>query len=300
MKTNTFDSIAKNIIRHMGYETMPITIIADDKFCKIASNIRAFHNDSKVILLSSYSANNCGDVFREIDTKCVIMLAEPETYVAYRLFLYLDFSQGEPRIPDIDSKVLIFPLDSVVRIFSISPECDRAEKNRILSELQEDLKYRITTSLGTNLTFQARKWIPLDFEVCTAPIEDSIFGEIVVDGALFFKKIKSKLHFFIEHGKLIKITAFDKIGESDRKEYIAMTENDMKKPVNRQLAEIGIGFCNGAEITDCFMEAEAVNGTCHFCFGNNICYYGNNASEFHGASILIQNPHFEIIESKFK
>ena len=296
MKTVPVASIAKNIIRHLGYETMPITIIADDKFYEIASIICAFHHDSKMISVSAYNTNNCVDVFHGINTKCAMVLVEPETYIAYHLFLNLDFSQGEPRIPNIDSKVLIFPLDSVARIFSMAPERDRAEKNRVLSELQNDSKYRITTSLGTDLTFQARSWIPLDFEVCTAPIEDSIYGEIVVDGALFFKKIRSNLHFFIEQGKLKKITASDHIGEADRKEYIAMTEKDMKEPANCQLAEIGIGFCHGAEVTDCFMEAEAVKGTCHFCFGNNICYGGNNASDFHGASILIQNPHFEITE----
>ena len=296
MKTEPHASIAENIVRHFGYEAKPITIIADDKFCEIASSICEFHHDSKMISLSSYNTDSCGDVFHEIDTKCAIVLVEPETYIAYHLFMNLDFSQGEPQIPNIDSKVLVFPLDSVVRIFSMAPEHDRTEKNRILSRLQGYSKYRITTSLGTDLTFRARSWIPLDFEVCTAPIEDSICGEIVVDGALFFKKIRSKLHFFIEQGKLIKITASDQIGEADRAEYIAMTEKDMKESANCQLAEIGIGFCHGAEITDCFMEAETVKGTCHFCFGNNVCYGGNNASEFHGASILIRNPRFEIIE----
>ena len=63
-------------------------------------------------------------------------------------------------------------------------------------------------------------------------------------------------------------------------------------PANTQLAEIGIGFCGGAQITDCFMEAEAAAGTCHFCFGNNVCYSGENQSGFHGASVLIRSPVF--------
>ena len=74
-----------------------------------------------------------------------------------------------------------------------------------------------------------------------------------------------------------------------------MTARDMQNPVNMQLAEIGIGFCNGAMISDCFMEAETIVNTCHFCFGNNICHGGKNESEFHGASILIRNPIFEQI-----
>jgi hypothetical protein len=41
------------------------------------------------------------------------------------------------------------------------------------------------------------------------------------------------------------------------------------------------------------MESEMVFGTCHFCFGNNDCYGGKNKSDFHGASVLIKEPHFE-------
>lgn len=66
---------------------------------------------------------------------------------------------------------------------------------------------------------------------------------------------------------------------------------------NRQLAEIGIGFCNDAFISDSFMETETVVNTCLFCFGNNICYGGSNESEFHGAPVLIRNPVFEQVVS---
>lgn len=295
MKNTACASVARNLLRHIGYETGPVTVIADDGFYEIASCICGLHIESKLILLSSYSADNCGGALRAITVKPAILLATPETYAAYRLFLHLDFSRGEPKIPGIESKILIFPTDSIVRIFSVDPECHTAEKNRLLSVLLADSKYRITTPLGTDLVFRARTWLPLDFEVCTAPLEDSVSGEIVIDGALFFKKTDSKLRFIIERGKLTKMTAFDQAGEADLREYIAMTKNDMEDPVNCQLAEIGIGFCGGAEITDCFMEAEAVKGTCHFCFGNNICYGGNNASEFHGASVLIKDPNFELI-----
>ena len=39
-------------------------------------------------------------------------------------------------------------------------------------------KYKITTEQGTNLIFESRSWIPLDFEVCTAPQEKSVNGII--------------------------------------------------------------------------------------------------------------------------
>ena len=61
--------------------------------------------------------------------------------------------------------------------------------------MKDNQKYRITSSSGTELIFESRKWIPLDFEVCTAPIEKTINGIIVVDGALFLKKSKKKYLF---------------------------------------------------------------------------------------------------------
>lgn len=57
---------------------------------------------------------------------------------------------------------------------------------------------------------------------------------------------------------------------------------------------IGIVFFSAATISDCFMEAEAAINTCHFRFGNNVCYGGKNASEFHGNSVLIRNS--EMVE----
>ena len=100
----------------------------------------------------------------------------------------------------------------------------------------------------------------------------------------------------IDHGNVVNIEAYDERSEALAKEYKAMISRTIEDPVNLQLAEIGIGFCHGAEISDCFMEAETVAGTCHFCFGNNICYGGNNASEFHGNSVLIKNPQFTLME----
>lgn len=296
MKKDKFDLVAKNIVNRLGYEDNPITIITDQQFFKLALAIQAINKDSRIISLLTDEKQDIKEILEQISISHAILLAEPETYSTYKLFKYLDFSMGGPRIPNVDSRVLIFPVDSILRLFSVDLECDIGEKNRILSTMQNESEYCITTELGTELTFKARKWIPLDFEVCTAPVETSINGKIVVDGALFFKKIKSQIIFVIENGKLVGITAPTIEGEEDVKAYNSMTEKVMKNPLNLQLAEIGIGFCNGAEINDCFMEAETVVNTCHFCFGNNICYGGNNKSEFHGASVLIKNPQFKLLD----
>ncbi len=123
----------------------------------------------------------------------------------------------------------------------------------------------------------------------------TINGVIAVDGALFFKKISTILFFYIKDGKIESIKAKENAMPDDLIEYENMTQSDFNNECNKQLAEIGLGFCDNAIISNCFMEAEAAYNTCHFCFGNNECYGGINKSNFHGASILIKEPQFEII-----
>lgn len=118
----------------------------------------------------------------------------------------------------------------------------------------------------------------------------------MVDGAVFFRKNdfekQEKIVLEIEEGKVTRITAYDNKSDELLQEYLKMTSESMADARNIQLAEIAIGFFSAATISDCFMEAEAAINTCHFCFGNNVCYGGKNASEFHGNSVLIRNPKF--------
>ena len=187
--------------------------------------------------------------------------------------------------------MLILPAGSLQRIFSRGAE-NAALRDRLTSLLRPDRPCRITTAAGTNLTFTARTWISLNFEVCTAPVERSVNGVIVVDGAVFFRRVSHPLTFAIRDGMLHDITADTPEGLVLAAEYRRLTAVAMSSPVNRQLAEIGVGCCPGAAISDCFMEAEAAADTCHFCFGGNVFYGGANASGFHGASVLIRRPVF--------
>lgn len=60
-----------------------------------------------------------------------------------------------------------------------------------------------------------------------------------------------------------------------------------------QLAEVGIGGCEGARLSGIIMEDEAVRGTCHFCFGDNSRYDGANASDWHGGTVVVARPRLE-------
>lgn len=291
-----YSCVVDNLINRFHYEKEKLYLLIDSTFDEIAQDIQKQHMNTEIISFTSCTKENIKQIFELPLSAVVLLLADPESYVKYQLYQYLDFSHGEPQIENTVSRVLIFPKDSIKRIFGVDIEKDTKTKNMLMTTMRNHQKYRIITQNGTDLLFESREWIPLDFEICTAPIEDSVSGVITVDGALFFKEVDETLVFKIEKGKVASITASSLKGQKLADEYLNMTEGIMKNPVNKQLAEIGIGFCNGAIINDCFMEAETVVNTCHFCFGNNLCYGGNNASDFHGASILIKNPIFEKVQ----
>lgn len=285
---------AEHIIRRFHYEEERLYLIADSAYEALAEEIGRRHGNTELRRLSARTPEDVKALFRLPKGAAALLLAEPETYLRYRLPAYLDFSRGEPRIRDTASRVLIFPRDSAERMFSASPEEDACGRERLLAEMRDDVWYRITTARGTALRFRARKWLTLDFEICTAPAEESLNGVIVVDGAVFYQKVGEPFELEIRNGKLYAVRPPGDGGE-EAAGYTAMTADVMKNPANTQLAEIGIGFCGGARITDCFMEAETAAHTCHFCFGNNVCYGGENESDFHGASVLIRDPVFTVI-----
>lgn len=291
-----YQSIAYNIIHYFHYERERLVVLVDEVYEEIAESIKQLHNETEIMVFQADEPVQIKQLFDLPSEVMVLLLAEPINYVKSRLFQYLDFSEGEPQIPGASSKVLIFPKESICRIFTGDMGRTMSEKERLLDTMKEKKKYRIITSQGTDLVFEARHWISLDFEICTAPIENTINGRIVVDGAVFFRKNDhenaEKIILEIEQGNVKNIEAYDDNGKQLKAEYLKMIAKSVENPKNRQLAEIGIGFCHGTIISDCFMEAETVINTCHFCFGNNICYGGENASEFHGNSVLIRNPMF--------
>lgn len=289
-------SVSNTLIKKYLWNVKKLSIVCDNAYSIIVSEIQQeFSNGTCNVY--NIDIDPMENIFRKIcnDKDYTLILVEPCAYSKHKIYQYLDFSKGEPVITAIPSKVLVFPIESAARVFHSKYHVDDEIQLRLLHSMLPDTKYRITTRNGTDLTFISRKWISCDLEICTAPIENSINGVIVVDGALFFKKIDDLLQFYIEDGKLIQISAKSDSRNPLINEYVTMTQNDFQNPINKQLAEIGIGTNTGAVISDCFMEAEAVCDTCHFCFGNNVCYGGINESDFHGASILIKKPIFRVI-----
>ena len=184
------------------------------------------------------------------------------------------------------------PIDSALRVYGSDEALDEQARTKLLAVLEANTNYRVESDLGTELHFTARQWLDHKNEILTAPLEESVNGVIAVDGAVFFQKSNAVLDFYVQAGELVRIRARDAEGTKLVRLYEQMTAHDFKERKNRQLAEIGIGCNTGAIISGCFMESEMVYGTCHFCFGYNVCYGGENASDFHGGSLLIKRPRF--------
>jgi len=269
----------QNLIDRFSLRGKRFTVLTDDAFRDLGEDLCAAVSGGVRRDLSALALADSSWGY-------ILLICTPQSYLACQLYRLLDFSLGEPVIPNVPSRVWVFPRDSLQRILSAPLQEDIAERDRLLALLPSHRRMRIRTQRGTDLTFQSRSWIPLDFEVCTAPVEESVNGRIVVDGALFFQKIHGEIILTIRQGRLTDVS-----GDPESVElYRSMTQKSFADPRNRQLAEIGFGFCQGAQISDCFMEAEAVRSSCHFCFGNNVCYGGENASDFHGNSVLIREP----------
>jgi len=293
------NNVVNNLITKYGLTDRLATVVVDDGFEKLCEAFQSVAPGVTLKKLREYGAEHMLELVKELAGQKVLLLAQPQSYVTYQLATIFDFEKGEPVIPGCESTVLIFPVDSLISVFRVDIAEDGAYRDQILQEMKDGGRYLLTNAAGTRLEFTARKWILLDFEVCTAPIEETIEGKLVVDGAVFYRKndreLGEKIILTIEHGKVTDIRAYDDQGEKLAQEYKNMITSSIKDAVNLQLAEIGIGFCKGAAVSDCFMEAEIARDTCHCCFGNNVCYGGKNASAFHGNSVLMMKPVFKLI-----
>lgn len=295
------DSHSKRIItNHLNYLD-DLYIICDNNHAPLAQNICNEFIDNG--FKSFYSIIDSHETTKAAFDECLILnsqtlvLVEPKTFSAFKISKWLDYSHGDPLISNLTSHsfVVVLPIASTYRIYGSSMDKDKEVTSELLNTLENHTKYKLTTNNGTELYFTSRKWINHRDEVLTAPVESSINGTIVVDASLFFQRVTSPIKVEIIDGKLNNIYSDHDENNELLTMYKKFTESAFKNEINKQLAEIGIGVNTGAELSDCFMEAELVYGTCHFCFGNNKCYGGDNPSDFHGASVLIKNPKFEML-----
>lgn len=117
-------------------------------------------------------------------------------------------------------------------------------------------------------------------EAYIAPLEDSVNGEMLIDGSMVgVGKLSSSLYVKIQDGKLVELTGKD----SDKLEILFDNER------NRTVGELGIGTNHAARLTGVILEDEKIYGTVHIAFGTNTSFGGTNKADCHLDGIIL-NP----------
>jgi leucyl aminopeptidase (aminopeptidase T) len=142
----------------------------------------------------------------------------------------------------------------------------------------------------TFFDWRTMKWINLPVgEVVVGPIENSMEGTLVSDGAIGgVGLIKKPVTIKVAGGKAGEPQTSE---SSVRKEVKAALDTD---DWSRFIGELGIGVNPGARLSNEFLEIEKIKGTCHVAFGNNLDYPGGQNPSANHMDFLITQPTIEI------
>jgi len=174
----------------------------------------------------------------------------------------------------------------------------REESKRIAEMLTEAKIARITTELGTDLSFSIEnrsgdadtgiiakrgEWGNLPGgEACIAPVEGTASGRIVVPAGWYYD-LKEDMELEFRDGYVISIKGGGKVGEDFIK---ILSFDDDRVKHRRNCAELGIGTNPKAEKPDNVLEAEKIKGTVHIAIGDSSHLGGITESDLHADFVL--------------
>jgi aminopeptidase len=110
-------------------------------------------------------------------------------------------------------------------------------------------------------------------EVYFAPLEGTSGGVMVLEYAPM-RKLDSPLHLVVRDGRVAEILG-------DEPFRAVLEEKFSHSPLNRNIAELGIGTNDRASRPDNILEAEKILGTIHIAFGDNSSFGGTVSTPFH-------------------
>ena len=183
-------------------------------------------------------------------------------------------------------------------MFSTSMQVDwqaLAERTRRVARLLTDAVHAtLTTPDGTNLTLSiAGRTAKADDGLLTAsgcfgnlpageaylaPVEGSTEGVLVVTCAPT-RRLSAPLRLTVHAGNVTAIAGNDPYRER-------LEEKFRESPLNRNIAELGIGTNDRASRPDNVLEAEKILGTVHIALGDNIGFGGTVSTPFHEDYVL--------------
>lgn len=182
----------------------------------------------------------------------------------------------------------------------MNPKETQRNANRLLKYMKGANKIRVTTKLGSDLSFSIKDRIPgsfcgnatrakmvtsASFEVYVAPIEDSMNGILYLDASLGYKGIVNEpIMCEFKDGTLVSATSKDD-GADRLISYIeSFNDKTMYKP-----GEFGIGLNKLSKVRGvCYIEDESVYSTFHLGMGRNIALGGKQKAA----------GHFDIVTNK--
>jgi aminopeptidase len=110
-------------------------------------------------------------------------------------------------------------------------------------------------------------------EVYLAPVEGTSEGVMVLEYAPM-RKLASQLRLIVREGRVTEI-------QGDEPFRAFLEEKFAQSPLNRNIAELGIGTNDRASRPDNILEAEKILGTIHIALGDNSSFGGTVSTPFH-------------------
>ncbi len=110
-------------------------------------------------------------------------------------------------------------------------------------------------------------------EVYLAPVEGTAAGIMVLEYAPT-RKLVTPLTLVVEHGDVVEIRGDEPYREVLERKFA-------ESPLNRNIAELGIGTNDRASRPDNILEAEKILGTIHIALGDNAGFGGRVSTPFH-------------------
>lgn len=169
--------------------------------------------------------------------------------------------------------------DMMIRCLSADYQTIAARSRKLSEELQRGDLIRVTSPAGTDITMRRGDRYPKPDtglyhqpgtsgnlpagETFFAPLEGTAEGKIVFEAAVAgIGKLQQPIHILVRNGNAVEITGGP---EADKLNQLV----DAVGPAGRNLAELGIGTNDRAQITGLILEDEKVMGTVHLALGDN-------------------------------
>lgn len=188
--------------------------------------------------------------------------------------------------------------DMMIRCLSADYQAIAARSRKLSDELQRGDLVRVTSPAGTDITLRRGDRYPKPDtglyhetgssgnlpagETFFAPLEGSAQGYIVFEAAVAgIGRLQQPIHIVVRDGMAVEIT-----GGSEAQKLNELV--DSVGSAGRNLAELGIGTNDQAQITGVILEDEKVMGTVHFALGDNKSMGGTVAVSSHLDGLILQ------------